>query len=143
MRAVSCPSYHLHGILSAKIKEIGRNNYCVLPNILLCCTWTISCLIFCLKGKRKSQHKYSRYVMFGLSSKLNSKPHYSSQPMDQTLKFLLFPLPIIPPFSVNLPVSMRVCCTRVCLLACARARVCVYVCVCVCVCVCASALGSK
>ena len=30
------------------------------------------------------------------SSKLNSKPHCSSQPMDQPPKFLSFPLPIIP-----------------------------------------------
>ena len=48
--------------------------------------------------------------------KLNSNPHYSSQPMDQTLKFLLFPLPIIPlhPFPVDLPVWMCAACVPLC-----------------------------
>ena len=62
------------------------------------------------------------------TSKLNSEPHYSSQPMDQTPKFLCFrcqsyrPPPTSPTFPVDLPVLMRACCTHA------------YLCVCVCVC---------
>ena len=71
------------------------------------------------------------------SSKLNSKPHYSSQSMDQTPKFhcfhwQLYPNPLTsPPFPVDLPVLMRTCCTCACL--------CMHVSVCECVraCVCA------
>ena len=52
------------------------------------------------------------------SSKLNSKPHYSSQAMDRTPKCFVAVTPHPP-----LPVSMRACNTR----ACSRARVCVCV----------------
>ena len=62
------------------------------------------------------------------SSKLNSKPHSSSQPMDQTPKCLLFPLPVIPPpsplppphltpFPTDLPTSLRAC-VRACVCVC-------------------------
>ena len=87
------------------------------------------------------------------TSKLDSKPHYSSQPTEQTTKIILFPLPITPPpphltpFPGDMPVSIlcvcvcvcacvRACvraCARVCVRACVRARVCVYVCECACV----------
>ena len=67
------------------------------------------------------------------SSKFNSKPHYSSQPMDQTPKFLLFLLPslcLLPALSC---VHFLLCIVR--MLLCAGACVCVCACACVCVCV--------
>ena len=84
-----------------------------------------------------------RYAATNPSSKFNSKPHYSSQPMDQTPKFHCFRCqpypnpPTSPPFRVDLPVSMRACCTCACLRVCVcRERACVRACVRVCVCVC-------
>ena len=70
------------------------------------------------------------------SSEFNSKPHYSSQPLDQTHIFLLFLLPIIKsPSPAHLtPISCRPDCIDVCMLQ---------VCLCVCVCVCVFVLGSK
>ena len=81
------------------------------------------------------------------SSKLNSKPHYSSQPMDQTPKCLLFSLPIVPPPNPHLhltatqpPPHRHFLLT--CLYRCVRAarlpvRMRAHVCVCVYMCVCA------
>ena len=53
--------------------------------------------------------------------------------MDQTPKFILFPLPIVPPphphFPADLPVSMHTCCTCACLRVacmCVCAMVCVH-----------------
>ena len=65
------------------------------------------------------------------SSKLNSIPHYSSQPWTKLLKFFRFrcqssppPSPASPPFHVDLPVSKRACSARACLLA--HASACIY-----------------
>ena len=87
------------------------------------------------------------------SSKLNSKPHYSSQPMDQTPKFHCFRCQSYPPSPA--PIFPLTClyrcvcvahvpaCMCVCVCVCVRARACAcvraYVRVCACVCACARA----
>ena len=91
--------------------------------------------LFPIRALSHGVNSHTLYVMLqqNPSSKLNSKPHYSSHPMDQTPKFLSFPLPSpLPPpptppppphlisFPVDLSVSMRAYYRRICL----RARAC-------------------
>ena len=70
------------------------------------------------------------------SSKFNSKPHYSSQPMDQTPKFLLFLNLFAAHFKLCAFFALCSQNASVCRCLC----VCVHVHACVCVCVCVYAL---
>ena len=69
-------------------------------------------------------------------SKLNSKPHCSSHSLSPWTKLLNFiasaanhtPTPALPPFPVDLPVSMRTCCMHACLYV--RVCACMQYCAC-------------